>query len=524
MGFKKHAGIDLHIHSTASDGSFTPAEILHHAQQLDLAAISITDHDTVAGSKEALEIGIPTSIDFLTGVEISAAPPPSYPKPGSFHILGYSIQLDDPALNKALETLQDARKNRNPEILNCLNELGFQITMADVQADIGDGQLGRPHIARCMVKKGFVNSINDAFDKYLGTGKQAYVDKYRIDCARAFEIIIGAGGIPVLAHPGLLEIDHTRQLEDLIIELKKMGLKGIEIFYPEHSPDQNRLFMDLANRHDLLITGGTDFHGTIQPAIKMGSGKGDLFVPYELYENLNQLGIQMELKDIAIIEQKLNYHFQNTKLLEEALRHSSYVNELADSKLRDNERFEFLGDAVLNLIVGHILMQRFPDLDEGELSRSRASLVNETQLAKMSCLLDFGDFIYLGKGEIQTKGREKNSILADTFEALMAAIYLDGGFQAVFEFIETNFQQLVEKIKTGSSGHDFKSQLQEFVQEGQGAMPNYRIAREDGPDHDKTFWVTLQVFETEVEGVGKSKKTAEQEAARKALEILKKET
>jgi ribonuclease-3 len=166
-------------------------------------------------------------------------------------------------------------------------------------------------------------------------------------------------------------------------------------------------------------------------------------------------------------------------------------------------------------------MQRFPDLDEGELSRSRASLVNETQLAKMSRSLDFGDFICLGKGELQTNGREKNSILADTFEALMAAIYLDGGFQAAFDFIETHFQPLLEKIKTGASGHDFKSQLQEFVQEGRGALPNYRIVREDGPDHDKTFWVALQVFEIEVEGVGKNKKTAEQEAARKALEIFK---
>jgi len=286
LGYKQHAGIDLHIHSTASDGSFTPAEILSHAQQLDLAAISITDHDTVAGSKQALEIGIPASIGFLTGVEISAAPPPSYPKPGSFHILGYGIQLNDPVLNETLETLQTARKNRNPAILTCLNELGFQVTLADVQAEVGDGQLGRPHIARCMVKKGFVDSIDDAFDRYLGTGKPAYVDKYRVDCTRALDIILEAGGIPVLAHPGLLKIDHTQHLEDLIIELKKMGLKGIEVFYPEHSPDQNRLFMDLASQYDLLITGGTDFHGSIHPEIQMGSGKGDLFVPYQIYEKL----------------------------------------------------------------------------------------------------------------------------------------------------------------------------------------------------------------------------------------------
>ena len=225
MVYNKHVGIDLHIHSTASDGTFTPAEIIRHAQQLDLAAISITDHDTLAGSKQALEIGIPDSIDFLTGVEISAAPPPSYPKPGSFHILGYAIQLDDPALNTALESLQNARENRNPAILNCLNDLGFNVTLADVQAEAGDGQLGRPHIARYMVKKGWAASIDDAFDTYLGAGKPAYVDKYRIECNRALEIIRGAGGIPVLAHPGLLEIDNGQQLERIIIELKEMGLK-----------------------------------------------------------------------------------------------------------------------------------------------------------------------------------------------------------------------------------------------------------------------------------------------------------
>ena len=286
MGSNKHAGIDLHIHSTASDGSLSPAEILHHAQQLDLAAISITDHDTMAGSKKALEIGIPPSIGFLAGVEISAAPPPSYPKPGSFHILGYAFQLDDPELNTALEKLQTARKDRNPAIIYCLNQLGFPAALADIQADAGGGQLGRPHIARFMVKKGFVDSIDEAFDKYLGTGKPAYVDKYRIECTRAIELILGAGGIPVLAHPGLLEIDSPQQLEDLISELKRMGLKGIEVFYPEHSPDQYRQFMDLAHRYDLLITGGTDYHGAIQPEIQMGSGTGDLFVPYEIYEKL----------------------------------------------------------------------------------------------------------------------------------------------------------------------------------------------------------------------------------------------
>ena len=232
----------------------------------------------------------------------------------------------------------------------------------------------------------------------------------------------------------------------------------------------------------------------------------------------------MEAKDSLEIEQILQYEFNDKKLLQEALRHSSFVNELGEPQLRDNERLEFLGDAVLNLIVGHILMRRYPELREGDLSRSRANLVNENQLAKMARSFDLGLYIQLGKGEVQTQGREKSSILADTFEALMASIYLDGGFDAAYQIIETNFQPLIERLHTAADNHDYKSQLQEKVQVDHGSMPGYHITREDGPDHDKTFWVVLKVLDIETEGRGKSKKTAEQDAARLALEILKKET
>jgi ribonuclease III len=231
----------------------------------------------------------------------------------------------------------------------------------------------------------------------------------------------------------------------------------------------------------------------------------------------------MEPNNPLGVEQILQYEFKDKDLVYEALRHSSYVNELGETDLRDNERLEFLGDAVLNLIVGHILMRRYPDLKEGDLSRSRANLVNETQLAKMARSFDLGMYIQLGKGEIQTQGREKNSILADTLEALMAAVYLDGGFDAAYRIIETNFESPIEHLHTGAKNHDYKSQLQEKVQVDHGSMPDYRIIREDGPDHDKTFWVALKVLDIDTEGSGKSKKAAEQDAARKAIEILKDE-
>ncbi len=286
MDYSRHVSIDLHIHTTASDGTFTPSEVISHAHRLKLKAIAITDHDTVTGSGVALNGGIPPSLGFLTGVEISAAPPPFYPGPGSFHLLGYSIRLNDSKLNQTLERLQQARKNRNPAIINRLGELGISLSLEEVRREAGEAQLGRPHIAQLMVKKGIVASIDEAFDRFLGADKPAYVDKYRVACFKAIEVIRGAGGIPILAHPGLLDYKNDNQLDELLGKLKQMGIQGVEVYYSLHTPEQTCLFAELTRRHDLLMTGGTDFHGAIHPDIEMGSGKGNLFIPYELYEKL----------------------------------------------------------------------------------------------------------------------------------------------------------------------------------------------------------------------------------------------
>jgi ribonuclease-3 len=222
--------------------------------------------------------------------------------------------------------------------------------------------------------------------------------------------------------------------------------------------------------------------------------------------------------------QKLRYNFTDTSLIEEAFRHSSFVNEQVGMAINNNERLEFLGDAVLNLVVGHILMKRFPDLKEGDLSRMRASLVNESQLALIARMMDLGSYIQLGKGEEQSDGREKNSILADAFEAVIAAVYLDGGFDSAYQIIEAHFSPLLISIHSPAVNYDYKSQLQELVQLSRQVMPQYNIISESGPDHDKTFLVQVKVQEIKTEGIGKSKKLAEQDAARKAFEILKSDT
>ena len=228
----------------------------------------------------------------------------------------------------------------------------------------------------------------------------------------------------------------------------------------------------------------------------------------------------MTSTDLSELQQKLCYEFKNLDFLAESLRHSSFVNENLELDIQDNERLEFLGDAVLNLVVGHMLMVRYPDLKEGDMSKMRANLVNESQLASIAQEMNLGSYLQLGKGEIQTKGWEKPSILANTFEAVIAAIYLDGGFDATFKIIDGQFSLLLESVVMSTVNHDFKSQVQELVQMKQQKMPVYTVIHESGPDHDKTFTARVTFASVQADGVGKSKKAAEQEAARLALGML----
>ncbi len=277
---------DLHIHSTASDGTCTPAEILRLAGELGIGIMAITDHDTVAGAKEILGMEIPSPIRFIPGLEISAESPDNFPCAGSFHILGYHINVDDAVLNQTLEILREARKNRNPQIMEHLRQMGFDLSMEELIRHAGNSQIGRPHIAGLMLKKGFVQSIDEAFDKYIGTGKPAYVDKYRISSTDAIAMIRNAGGMAVLAHPGLLKPLSVFSFEEMLCCLREAGLNGIEVWYPEHSAAQTAYYAQMADRYGLIKTGGTDFHGSVKPGVQMGIGRGDFCVPVSAGELL----------------------------------------------------------------------------------------------------------------------------------------------------------------------------------------------------------------------------------------------
>ena len=220
------------------------------------------------------------------------------------------------------------------------------------------------------------------------------------------------------------------------------------------------------------------------------------------------------------LERALAYHFHNLQNLAEALRHRSFVNENPHIAGSDNERLEFLGDAVLNLVVSDVLMKRYPEMSEGDLSRTRAYLVNETHLAQVARRLGLGPFIELGRGEMQTGGQDKPSILSDTLEAVLAAIYLDGGYQAALDVIANRLDFQFEAAGKPAEMTDYKSRLQEHAQNREKTVPVYRVVEESGPDHDKTFVVELSLKQLKTRGTGRNKKAAEQQAAREALRRL----
>lgn len=273
--------IDLHCHSTASDGSLAPAEVVRIAKESGVSAMSLTDHDTVAGNREAAEEAKRQGIDFITGIEISC----EYKSSGTMHILGYGVDPDSCVLAELSRELIENRNNRNPRMIKRLNELNVAVTMEEWQQEAGGDVIGRPHLAAILLRKGYVSSIKQAFDKYLGQGGLAYFDKERLPPKRALEMIFSSGGIPVLAHPYQLRCRNDAELETTIKNMADMGLVGLEVMHSDHDEALVKKYSQLADRFGLIKTGGSDFHGTSKKQISFGWSHA-MRVPREFFDVL----------------------------------------------------------------------------------------------------------------------------------------------------------------------------------------------------------------------------------------------
>lgn len=231
--------------------------------------------------------------------------------------------------------------------------------------------------------------------------------------------------------------------------------------------------------------------------------------------------MEERIAQLKVLERQMDCWFKDLVLLDNALIHRSFVNENSLTACQDNERLEFLGDAVLELCISDMLMEKFPAYTEGQLSKLRASVVNELPLAELARRFNLGEYLLLGKGEESSGGREKNSLLANAFEALIAALYLDCGFDRTLLFVKKLFEPLIAEGAQGSVYRDYKTKLQEISQNRFKEMPHYSMSSEEGPDHNKVFEVKLTINGVmEALGRGKSKKEAEQQAAKMALEVF----
>jgi len=276
-----HQRIDLHTHSTASDGTLTPAELMRAAQKAELAAIALTDHDTFAGLPEARAEAARLDLELVPGCELSL----DY-NGRPTHMLALFIDERPGHLVGELTRVMQARATRNEVMLEKLRTVGVNLRREDVERH-ATGVVGRPHMAQAMLEAGVVRSFEEAFSRFLGIGGLAYVPKAKLTPMEAMRAIHADGGLAVLAHPYLLS-QQPRQIEAMLTELAALGLDGVEVYYTEHSDKYTALVSSLAQRLGLLESGGSDFHGAVKPGVALGRGRGGLFVREELLDKMKE--------------------------------------------------------------------------------------------------------------------------------------------------------------------------------------------------------------------------------------------
>ncbi|AZT90899.1 PHP domain-containing protein [Caldicellulosiruptor changbaiensis] len=273
--------IDLHVHTTFSDGTYSPEDVVELAKEKGLFAIAITDHDTTDGVKIALKKGQEIGLKIISGVEISAD------FEIEMHILGLFIDVDNTLLQEKLKMLEGFRKERNPKIIEKLRKMGYDISMEDVEKVASGEVIGRPHIARVLVQKGYFDSTKAVFENLLGFGKPAYVKKEKLKPYEAIGAIKEAKGIAILAHPHkYLYLEEGP--ENVFEELKEYGLDGIEVFHSEHTEKETRELLEIARKLDFVVSGGSDFHGANKPDIEIGIGRGNLNIEVRILEELER--------------------------------------------------------------------------------------------------------------------------------------------------------------------------------------------------------------------------------------------
>lgn len=274
--------IDLHVHSDCSDGTCSPEELVELAKQKGLSAFALTDHDTTEGVARARHAAEGTEVCVIPGIEFST----SYEK-RDVHVLGLGIDPEDEYFQENLDRFRNSRDRRNEEMIQKMQEHGISITQEEVEKLFPDAVITRAHFARFLVEKKFVGSTNEAFDRYLGDRACCFVPGEKVTPFQAVRLIKENGGYAVLAHPLIYGFSKGK-LEELVREMKKAGADGIEAIYSQNRWNDEGEMRALAKRHGLKITGGSDFHGSNKPGIEMGTGKGNLRIPYELWENLRR--------------------------------------------------------------------------------------------------------------------------------------------------------------------------------------------------------------------------------------------
>jgi len=274
--------VDLHLHSSASDGTEPPDVVVAKAAALGLTAIALTDHDTLSGIPAARATAEHHPIDLVPGVELSVDHAGL-----KIHMLAYFVEPGPGPLQDRLGALRAGRDTRNVIIVRRLNDLGYQITMEDVLRHAGGDAVGRPHIADALVEVGSLANRSEAFVGLLSDGGTAYVERERLTATEAIELTLQSGGVNSIAHPLTINAD-AQTLRPVLADLRDAGLVGLEAYYPEHSPTVRRQLADVAADLGLVATGGSDYHGAGKPGLSIGSGHGDLVVPDAALEELRQ--------------------------------------------------------------------------------------------------------------------------------------------------------------------------------------------------------------------------------------------